>query len=384
MFVKRELSKVIVQHREWYPIIYLGGPRQSGKTTLLLHLFPDLKYASLEDPDMRLLAEEDPRRFLNTFPNGGILDEVQRVPVLFSYLQGLVDGNKSLHFLLSGSQNFLMMESISQSLAGRVGLLNLLPFGYPEIASMQPPDLLDFVWRGGYPGLFEKKIPPDVFFNNYLQTYLERDVRQLKNVGDLLQFARFMRLCAGRVGQPLNMSNLATDAGISVNTVKAWLSVLEASYMLFFLPPYHSNFNKRIIKAPKIYFFDTGFLCYLLGISAPEQLETHHYFGNIFENAVIAELYKKRSNAGTRPAFWFWQDQHRNEVDLLIKEGGKLRAVEIKSSQTYNSRLAAGLKMWQKLTGAAAEEQFLVFAGEQDIQLEACRLLPWKTAFEVV
>ncbi len=340
MFVERELSKVIVQHRDWYPIIYLGGPRQSGKTTLLLHLFPDSKYASLEDPDMRLLAEEDPRRFLNTFPNGGILDEVQRVPVLFSYLQGLVDGNKSLHFLLSGSQNFLMMESISQSLAGRVGLLNLLPFGYPEIASIQSPDLLDFVWRGGYPGLFEKKIPPDVFFNNHLQTYLERDVRQLKNVGDLfLQFAGLCDSALAGSGSPQYV-NLATDAGISVNTVKAWLSVLEPLTCCFFLPAYHSNFNKRIIKAPKIYFFDTGFLCYLLGISAPEQLETHHYFGNIFkENAVIAELYKKRSNAGKRPTFWFWQDQHRNEVDLLIEEGGKLRAVEIKSSQTYNSRL---------------------------------------------
>lgn len=385
MFVQREITKMIRQTHDWYPIIYLGGPRQSGKTTLLKNLFPELPYASLEDPDVRLIAEEDPRRFLNSFPEGGILDEAQRVPHLFSYLQTLVDAKKSLRFVLSGSQNFLLMEKISQSLAGRVGILNLLPFAYPEIATTTDiPDHESFVWRGGYPALFEKNVPQDVFFNNYLQTYLERDVRLLKNVGDLSQFARFMRLCAGRTGQPLNMSTLATDTGVSVNTVKAWLSVLEASYLVFFLQPYHSNLNKRITKSPKLYFFDTGLLCYLLGISAAAQLDTHHYFGNIFENAIILELYKKRINQGKRPTFWFWQDQHNNEVDLLIEENGTLTAVEIKSSQTYNTRLVSGLKKWQDLTGTPAERQFLVFAGTQNLLLETGRLIPWREAIQTI
>lgn len=385
MFVHREITGIIRQTHNWYPIIYLGGPRQSGKTTLLKHLFPDLPYSSLEDPDVRLLAEEDPRRFLKSFPVGGILDEAQRVPHLFSYLQTLVDGNKSLRFVLSGSQNFLLMEKISQSLAGRVGILNLFPFAYPEIATTSEiVNLETFVWRGGYPSLFEKGTPQDVFFNNYLQTYLERDVRLLKNIGDLSQFARFMRLCAGRVGQPLNMSNLATDAGLSVNTVKSWLSVLEASYLVFFLQPYHANLNKRVIKSPKMYFFDTGLLCHLLGIASPEQLETHHYFGHIFENSIILELYKKRVNNGKRPTFWFWQDQHNNEVDLLIEENGTLKAIEIKSSQTYNIRLISGLKKWQSLTGTPSEEQFLVFAGSQNMALETGRLVPWREALEII
>lgn len=228
--------------------------------------------------------------------------------------------------------------------------------------------------------IYSKKIPHHIFFNNYIQTYLERDVRLLKNVGDLAQFARFIRLCAGRVGQPLNMSTLATDTGVSINTVKAWLSVLETSYLIFFLHPYHQNFNKRLIKAPKMYFFDTGLLSFLLGVSTADQLDTHHFFGNIFENAIIAELYKRRSNRAERPVFWFWQDQHHNELDLLIEENGQLKVVEIKSSQTYNSRLMSGLKLWHKLNNTPAEQQYLIFAGEQDILLEHGRLIPWHQA----
>lgn len=385
MLIARQLAETILAARRWYPILYLGGPRQSGKTTLLRHLFPDMPYASLEDPDTRLLAEEDPRRFLKSFESGGILDEAQRVPSLFSYLQTVVDTDKSLQFILSGSQNFLLMEKISQSLAGRVGILNLYPFAFPEIvAAGVQPDLETFAWRGGYPALFDKNIPQEFFFNNYLQTYLERDVRLLKNVGDLSQFARFMRLCAGRVGQPLNMSTLATDTGAAVNTIKAWLAVLEASYIVFFLQPWYVNFNKRIVKAPKVYFFDTGLLCHLLGVGSSRQLETHHYFGHVIENTIIAELYKKRSNRGKLPAFWFWQDAKGNEVDLLIEENGALRPVGIKSSQTFNTRLVSGLKMWQSLTGAAPEAQFLVYAGAQKMQLEYCQLIPWQEAIEVI
>lgn len=382
MLIPRAITETLYQFRNWFPIVYLGGPRQSGKTTLLRYLLPDLPYASLEDADARRRAEEDPRRFLNSFPKGGILDEVQRVPHLFNYLQGIVDADKERRFVLSGSQNFLLMESITQSLAGRVGILNLLPLSVPEIETQQPfPHLDAFAWQGGYPATYaENKTPPEIFFDSYTQTYLERDVRQLKNVGDIAQFGKFMRLCAGRTGQPLNLSSLASDTGVAPNTIKAWISILEASYLIFKLPPYFENFNKRIIKSPKLYFVDTGLLCNLLGITSPQQLETHHYYGNILENALIVELYKKRTNAGHRPRFWFWQDQKNNEIDLLIEENGVLKAIEIKSSQTYNSRMLNGLKIWQKLKHSSPENQFLVYAGEQEGELEYGRLLNWRKA----
>lgn len=383
MFITRQISETILQHSQWYPIIYLGGPRQSGKTTLLQRLFPKLPYVSLEDPDVQLLATEDPRRFLNAYSQGAIFDEVQRVPALFSYLQTKVDADKSLKFVLSGSQNFLLMEKISQSLAGRVGILNLLPLSFNEIQTTDAPIKLDLLaWRGGYPILFDSTVPKEVFFNNYLQTYLERDVRSLKNVGDLSLFIRFMRLCAGRIGQPLNMSNLANDAGVAGNTVKSWLSVLEASYIIFLLPPYHQNFNKRLTKTPKMYFFDTGLVCHLLGISESDQLETHHYYGNIIENYLIAELHKKRTNQGKRPVFSFWKDQKNNEIDLLIEEDGKTKAVEIKSSQTFNPRLLTGLNNWQNLSGSSAEDQYLVYAGTQQMEMALGQLLPWQVALE--
>lgn len=384
--ILRNITKAISETQKYYPILYLGGPRQSGKTTLLRDLYPHLPYANLEDPETRLLAEQDPRRFLNQFPEGAILDEAQRVPHLFSYLQVIVDENRSIKFILSGSQNFLLMEKITQSLAGRVGILNLLPLSFEEIEAAQipSPNLETFAWRGGYPALYTPGIPQELFFGNYIQTYLERDVRSLKNIGDLSQFMRFLRLCAGRVGQPLNLSNLANDTGLSVNTIKAWMSVLEASYLIFYLSPYFENFNKRIIKSPKFYFFDSGLLCHLLGIASPEQLGTHHYLGNIIENAIIADLYKKRANAGKRPAFWFWQDQHNNEVDLLIEENGVVTAIEVKSSQTFNTRLMAGLDKWQQVSGHPADRCHLVYAGEQTALLEKGRLLPWRKGLSVL
>ncbi len=384
MFIQRKMAAAIEKFMGWYPIVYVGGPRQSGKTTLLKHLYGTLPYASLEEPDVRLLAEEDPRRFLSRFSKGGILDEVQRAPWLFSYLQGLVDSDASLRFLLSGSQNFLMMKQVSQSLAGRVGVLTLLPLSSLELSAEQVENLTTFMWRGGYPAIYERQIPPDIFFANYLQTYVERDVRTLKEIGNLTQFVRFMRLCAGRVGQPLNMSSLATQAGVAVNTVKTWLSVLEASYILFFLSPYHGNFKKRIIKSPKLYFFDTGLLCHLLGIAGPEPLDMHPYFGNIFENMIIAELYKKRANAGRRPVFWFWRDQHQHEVDLIIEEEGQLMAIEIKGSQTYNARLASGLKRWKKLAGERGARRVLVYSGSGEMKFEDFELLPWARAVEEI
>lgn len=386
MFVTRHIVAALQELVKYYPIVYLGGPRQSGKTTLLKHQVPDLPYSNLESPELRLLAEQDPRRFLKEFAKGGVIDEAQLVPQLFSYLQVMVDENRDLQFYLSGSQNFLLMEKITQSLAGRVGILNLFPFGLSEMVGTPyyPQNLEAFAWQGGFPALHERQTPPDIFFNNYVRTYLERDVRQLKNIGDLNVFNRFLRLCAGRVGQPLNLSTLATDLGLSVNTVKAWFSVLEASYMIFYLPPFYENFNKRIIKTPKFYFLDTGLLCHLLGIGSPQQLETHHYFGNIVENAIIADLYKKRAHAGKRPVFWFWQDQHGNEVDLLIEEGGSLTAVEIKASQTFNTRLMTGLSKWSQVSKGRTEKQYLVYAGEQSMELETGHLMPWEAALKIL
>lgn len=294
----------------------------------------------------------------------------------------MVDERKSLRFVLSGSQNFLLMEGISQSLAGRVGILNLLPLSYAEL---QPTphaavDLDTFTFLGGYPGLHRTGLDPAIFFGNYIQTYLERDVRLLRNVGDLTQFNRFLRLCAGRVGQPLNMNSLATDVGLSINTIKSWLSVLEASYMIFYVPAYYENFNKRIIKSPKFYFTDTGLLCYLLGIETAKQLETHYYYGNLVENAIMADLYKTRTFKGKRPAFWFWQDQHGHEVDLLIEEGGALKAIEIKSSRTFNSRLLKGLDKWAALSDQRSKENYLIYAGNQEMAYENATVLPWQQA----
>ncbi|MEK7256454.1 MAG: ATP-binding protein [Bacteroidota bacterium] len=382
--IPRLLTASIQDLRKYFPIVYLGGPRQSGKTTLLRNLYPDLPYASLENPDTRLFAEQDPRRFLQSFPQGGILDEAQRAPQLFSYLQDMVDADKSLHFLLSGSQNFLLMEKITQSLAGRVGILTLLPFGLEELppetsASLSPEQ---WAWQGGYPVLYDRNTPPHLVFPNYMETYLQRDVRLLQNVGDLNQFNRFVRLCAGRAGQLLNLTTLAKDADISVNTVKSWLSILEASYLVFFLQPYHVNFNKRLIKTPKMYFFDTGLLCHLLGIESAEQLQTHYFYGNILENMLLAELYKRRSHRGRRPQFWFWRDSNGNEVDLLIEENGKLKTVELKASKTFNTRHFSGLAWWRKTSGSPAEECFVLYLGEQEFLTENGRLMPWRKVME--
>ncbi|MCB9267880.1 MAG: DUF4143 domain-containing protein [Lewinellaceae bacterium] len=306
-----------------------------------------------------------------------------RVPALFSYLQGMVDEDKNLRFILSGSQNFLLMEKITQSLAGRVGILTLLPFGLEELPTEfshdMPPE--KWAWQGGYPALYDRLTPPPLFFPNYVETYLQRDVRQMRQVDDLNHFARFLRLCAGRAGQVLNISSLANDADVSVNTAKAWLSVLEASYIVFFLQPYHKNFNKRLIKSPKLYFFDTGLLCHLLGINSLEQLNIHYHYGNIMENMMITDLYKKRSHRGERPQFWFWRDSNGNEVGLLIEEAGILKAIELKAAKTFNTRLLSGLKWWQKTTGQAPEHSSLIYLGNQRFQTENGALIPWRETF---
>lgn len=345
--VERTLSKFISKNGKKFPIISVTGPRQSGKSTLIKNLFPKYKYINLEDADIREYAEEDPRGFLESQGTKVILDEVQRVPVLFNYIQGIVDKtNKPAQYVLSGSQNFLMMESISQSLAGRVALFKLLPFSYNEIQDLKnkPKNAAEAIYKGFYPRVYDKKIEPAFFYQSYIETYIERDVRSLKNIGDLSGFAKFLRLCAGRVGQILNLQSLATDAGISQPTAKNWLSLLAASYIVFQLPSYAVNVNKRLVKSPKLYFYDTGIVCHLLGIKNTAQTETHYLKGSLFENMVVAEMYKSLMNKGIEPDFHFFRDSNKNEIDLVWQEGTKLNKAEIKYSSTLKTDFISTMK----------------------------------------
>jgi predicted AAA+ superfamily ATPase len=364
--------------------VSVTGPRQSGKTTLIKNTFTDLPYILLEDPDTRSFAESDPRAFLNQYPNGAIFDEVQRVPSLFSYLQGVVDADPSRKFILSGSQNFLLMQNISQSLAGRVGLLTLLPFSWQETNSIITQKLPEHLLKGGYPALYQKNTPLPIFFGSYIQTYIERDVRLLKNIDNLSTFIRFVKLCAGRVGQLLNVSSLATDAGISPHTAQSWLSVLETSYIIFLLKPYHQNWGKRLTKMPKLYFNDTGLLCNLLDIANTTQLETHYGYGAIFENGIILELMKTLLNQGERPQFYFWRDSNGKEMDLIIDRNGQMIPIEIKSSQTLVPALWKGYQSWNEMTNTDPTKGYLVYGGDVSQQRTNLNLLSWREVQKIV
>jgi predicted AAA+ superfamily ATPase len=318
--IERAISETILDKTAKFSVVTLTGPRQSGKSTLLKSCFADYKYISLEDPDVRQLAENDPRGFLKDCGTKSIIDEAQRVPDLFSYLQTIVDSRDECgQFILSGSHNFLLMESISQSLAGRTSILKLFPFSTAElqVADKLPNDLDEILLKGCYPRLYDKKITAKEYFTSYLQTYVERDVRLLRNITNMAAFKRFLKLCAANVGSILNVASLAKDAGISVITANSWISILEASFILLRLPPYYKNFSKRVIKSPKIYFCDTGLLCNLLNIFNREQLHKSGLRGAIFENFVVVEYMKKALFKGEEPQLYFWRDTNQNEVDLL-------------------------------------------------------------------
>jgi len=369
-----------------FPILTMTGPRQSGKTTLARKVLADRPYRSLEDPDVRALALDDPRGFLAQLPDGGVLDEVQRAPELFSYLQTHVDDDGRMGlFLLTGSQQFGLMSGISQSLAGRSAFLELLPLSQSELdaSALAPVGLYSRIHAGGYPALFDRPLVPRHWFPAYVTAYVERDVRQLLKVQDLDTFQRFVRLCAGRSGQILNLSSLANDCGITHNTAKSWISVLEASYLVFLLQPHHANFNKRLVKSPKLYFFDTGLLCWLLGIQEPEQLDAHPLRGPIFETFVISELRKSWVNRGDVPRFFFWRDSNGNEVDLLIESGGKLMPIEIKSGQTLNRDFFKALERWTELAGTMTTDPTLIYAGEGQQTRRGVRVLGWGEVGEV-
>lgn len=364
-----------------FPIVTITGPRQSGKTTLAKAIFAAKPYVSLEDPDVRLAATDDPRSFLGRFPDGAVLDEVQRCPEILSYLQTLVDvdGRMGL-FILTGSQQFGLLSDISQSLAGRTAFVELLPFSLDELlrSGMSPQSLDEMLTKGGYPPLYDRKIPPRKWFGAYVTAYIERDVRQVLKVQELETFQRFVRFCAGRTGQLLNLSSLAADSGITHNTAKSWISVLEASYILFQLRPHHANFNKRLVKTPKLYFYDAGLVCWLLGIQTPQQLETYPLRGSIFETFIVAELMKSRLNAGERSGMYFWRDSNGNEVDVIIEQGPQLIPVEIKSGATVARDFFVGLEKWMALSGNLGIDPLLIYGGENSYQRKRVRVFGWK------
>ena len=378
--ITRQLGEKAQQLFGQFPALMITGPRQSGKTTLIRSLFSELPYVSLEEPDIRQRALEDPRSFLKNYPNGAVLDEVQRVPNLFSYLQGIIDSNADCHFVLSGSQHFLLMEQVTQSLAGRVAILQLLPLSLLEMKNAELPlsSVEETMFTGGYPRIFNQEITPYDFHTSYLQTYVERDVRQLRQVSDLDLFVRFIRLCAGRIGQLLNVHSLASDVGISTPTAQAWLSVLQTSHIIFLLQPHFKNFNKRLVKTPKLYFTDTGLACNLLGIEKAEQLTSHFLRGGLFENLIILELLKNRYNQGKKSNLYFWRDNHGREVDCLVENIDRFKAIEIKSSQTTNSAFFDGLNFWKDLTADATESMSVVFGGDISIQAAKGDYISWR------
>lgn len=365
MLIPRSAVLKLQQLQQQFKAVAVVGPRQSGKTTLVRTVFPTKPYVSLENPQERNFAMQDPVQFLRQFPEGAILDEVQRVPELLSYLQQMLDDRPQRgQFILSGSNNFLLLEKITQTLAGRVAYLDLLPLSLAELRQVeeQPLELNTHLWRGAYPEIWSEQLHAADWFNAYVRTYVERDVRLIRNIENLFLFEKLLALCAGRVGQLLNVSQLANEIGLDVKTVQAWLGILQASYILFFLPPYFRNFNKRIIKTPKLYFCDTGLACNLLGIRQPSELTQHPFRGALFENLIVLEFLKARYNQGERSNLFFWRDSTGNEIDLLLDYGQTQRAIEIKSSETINESQFKGLQYWSKLSGQ--EGGTLIYGGE--------------------
>lgn len=365
-----------------FPVLALVGPRQSGKTTLARATFPDKPYISLENPDERDFAEQDPKRFLARFPDGAILDEVQRCPALLSWLQGVVDERQMMwQFVLTGSVQFDLIAGMSQSLAGRVGRVELLPLSLPEMqgGNCLPPTLDQLMLNGGYPAIYQRDLAPNDWFPNYVSTYLERDVRQIIAVRDLSQFQRFVRMCAARSGQLLNLAALGADCGISAVTAREWLSVLEASYLVTRLPPYYQNFGKRLVKTPKLYFLDVGLMAWLLGIRDDTSIANHAARGALFETWVVSELIKQRFNAGQPADLYFWRDSAGHEIDVIFETPAGLQAVEIKSGSTFAPDWVDAMKKWQKFTGdTPIQKPILIYGDEGSHEREHCFVTGWR------
>lgn len=378
---KRTIEQAIKQYAKKYPVLAVTGPRQSGKTTMLKTMFASYTYISLENPDMREFATKDPNGFFKHYAGNLILDEVQQTPALFSYIQTIVDASGKMgQFILSGSQNFQLMQNITQSLAGRVALFKLLPFDLTELkhAKLLSKSYEEIMVKGCYPAIFDRGIASKVFYANYMQTYVEKDLKQLIEVRDLRQFRNFISLCAARAGQLLNLNSLANECGISQPTAKAWLSVLESSYIVFLLQPYHVNFNKRIVKTPKLYFYDTGLLCHLLKISNANSIPLHPNKGSLFENFMVSEAFKENEHQYLHADFCFWRDASGHEIDLLIEHNDKIDIAEIKASETIKSDDFKGLNYFANLEGSNVKSKYLLYTGATNQKRSLIHLTSWK------
>lgn len=375
--IKRDITRELKDSASEYSVVTIFGPRQSGKTTLVKMTFPKYKYVSMEDPDQLNRAEADPREFLNDLGRKGIIDEIQRAPFLLSYIQGVVDNQgESRKFILTGSHQPALGEAVSQSLAGRSAILNLLPFSIHEIGRYSKEySNWELVLMGGYPAIYEKNLKINRFFNGYVRTYVERDVRQIISIRNIRTFQQFLQLAAGRTGNLINYFSLAGDTGVSSGTIKEWFSVMEASFILFLLPPYFENIRKRVVKSPKLYFFDTGLVSFLLGIHTSQQIKRDPLRGALFENAVILEIKKYLEVKGIIHQLFFYRDSNGNEVDVIIKKGRKLIPIEIKSAETFNSEFLKGIKNFLKANNAICETPLLFYNGTEEFTVDGIRVL---------
>ena len=382
----RQLTAYIQGLAKKYPVITLLGPRQSGKTTLVKAAFPNKPYVNMEDAENRALATLDPKSFMKTYADGAILDEIQRTPHLLSYIQVCVDeADRKDMFILTGSHQATLHSAVSQSLAGRTALLRLLPLSLQELRNanfVNPVE--EIILKGGYPRIYKENLPISNAYSSYFQTYVERDVRQILQIKDIIQFERFIKLIASRIGQLVNYASLASDVGVSAVTIKEWIAVLEATYILVHLEPYFENFGKRLIKSPKLYFADTGLACYLLGIDTVEQLVKDQLYGNLFENWVVMELFKSRFNCAADPRLYFYRDVSGKEVDLLFQQGSQLLPIEIKSSKTFSPSFLEGLQYFHKQAPQRAKGGALIYAGSQTQNLGIFQLFNTENCSQVL
>lgn len=388
--IDRQAKKVLLDRATLYPVVTVLGPRQSGKTTLCRMVFPDKPYVNLEQPDVREFAQQDPKAFLAQFANGAVLDEIQNVPALLSWIQVLTDADsRPGRFVLTGSHQLQLGAQLTQSLAGRTAVIELLPLSLAELMTHQSPtsaeiDVNRSMLQGGYPRIHAQQMPPEVMLSDYFATYVERDVRQIVQLRHLREFGQYVRLLAGRTGQLLNHSSLGNEVGVSSNTITQWLSVLEASYLVFTLAPWSANIGKRLVKSPKVYFWDVGLACWLLGIKTVDQLQHHPLRGALFENLVVLEVLKALRNQGLRDPLYFFRDSNGLEVDLVLERPEGLVLVEIKASQTVAAPLFKGLRTVSAFLGERVKSQHLVFGGDAPQQRTAVQVLPWQQAGRVV
>lgn len=364
IYLRRDMEALLLETSQYFPVVSVTGPRQSGKSTLLRHCFPTYKYVSMKDVHVREYAMQDPIAFLNQTTEGLLIDEVQKAPQLVEYIQGIVDTHPERKFALTGSSNFELLKSLTESLAGRTGIYELMPMSLAELSNEPPVSLNQRLYNGFFPAVMAQKNKASLYYPAYIRTYLEKDVRDLLQVQNQMLFLKFIKLCAGRIGSVFNASQVANEVGVDSKTIAHWLSVLHASYIIYLLPPYFENISKRVVKSPKIYFCDPGLACYLLDIETPEQLEHDKMRGALFENMIVMECVKHRMNLGKEGGVYFYRDSNQNEVDILIKQSGQLTALEVKSAMTYNSSFAASLMKLPQWVGTPISKRAVVYSGD--------------------